>query len=55
MDIQEILDIFLFLVEFSFSTMPPIRRTNLGRRTRDTASQRNIRANETVEQRGSRI
>lgn len=34
--------------------MPAIRRTNLGRRTRSTASQRNIRANQTDEQREAR-
>ncbi|CAH0397657.1 unnamed protein product [Chilo suppressalis] len=34
--------------------MPPTRRTNLGRSTRNTASQRNIRANQTDEQREAR-
>lgn len=45
---------FLFSVGFSFLTMPPTRRTSLGRRTRNTASQRNIRANQTDEQREAR-
>lgn len=39
---------------FQFLTMPPTRRTNLGRRTRNTASQRNLRANQTDEQREAR-
>ena len=34
--------------------MPPSRRTNLGRRTRNTASQRYIRANQIDEQREAR-
>ena len=34
--------------------MPPTRRTNLGRRTRNAASQRNIRATQTDEQREAR-
>ncbi|CAB3232186.1 unnamed protein product [Arctia plantaginis] len=34
--------------------MPPTRRTSLGRRTRNTASQRNIRANQSDEQREAR-
>lgn len=45
---------FSFSVGFSFLTMPPTRRTSLGRRTRNTASQRNIRANQTDEQREAR-
>ena len=41
----------LFTVEFSFLKMPAIRHTNLSHRTRNAASQRYARANQTYEQR----
>lgn len=51
---QKMYESFLFSVGISFLTMLPTRRTSLGRRTRNTASQRNIRANQTDEHREAR-